>query len=587
MYLKEIQSTIQQIVVAISAVLKIEVEIADHELFRIAGTGLVKSGIWQNMSNEDFVYRQCLQTGKPVVIERPGFHEVCGPCIHYKNCKELGEICSPILLDGKVLGVIGLIAFTEEQRDRLFYDVEAKIDFMCEMAELIATKIRESELLEEQLLIERKLSTLIGYIDNGLIMIDHSGQCEFMNPAAGRLLNLPLDQLPDMALIEQFIKPFAKSEWVHNNRTQSTSESEGKLIVVTIKDKFIRLFVTYHPSRSDDSIQDAVIMLTDPEHMTDIAMKYSVETHKGFELIIGNHRSIQSLKDTLRKISNNYSPILIRGESGTGKEFIADCIHRYSERKNLPYISLNCAVLPEAVLDRQLFGSETKRGKLVEACGGTLFLDDIGDMPMSIQLKLLRVLEEKRLWNHGESEPIALDVRIITATDKDLEQMISKGLFRQDLFYKLSVIPLEVPPLRERKQDILLLANHFLQTHSQSNHKHIRTLSEDVKKILVSYHWPGNIRELSNIIEYSVNFSNHTYIGKEHLPKAMRNIEVAGGMEGYSGDVTYNLRTMEKETIERALRAVSELGEPKDKAAQWLGISRATFFRKLQQYELN
>lgn len=581
MYLKEIQPTIQQIVVAISAVLQIEVEIADHELFRIAGTGVIKYDIWKDMRNEDFVYRQCLRTGKPVIVERPGFEGLCKPCIHYQNCKEFGEVCYPILLDGKVLGIIGLIAFNEEQRVRLFSDVEAKIDFLHKMAELIATKIKESELLEEQRIIERKLSTLIGYIDNGIIMINHSGECEFINHAARELLKIPPDGLPEKDLIEQLVEPF------RNGKYTPQTEAEGMLIAVKIKEKYVHLFITYHPSRSDEFIKDAVIMIADPEHMANMAMKYTEGNHKGFESIIGNHPLILALKETLRKIANSRSPVLIRGENGTGKEFIAECIHRYSERKNQPYTALNCAVLPEAVLDKQLFGSKEKTGKLIETNGGTLFLDDIADMPMSIQLKLLRVLEEKSIWLEDGQEQVPINVRMISSTDKDLERLTQKGLFRRDLFYKLSIFRLEVPSLSERKQDILLLANHFLQTHSRANRKYITTISEDVKKILVSYHWPGNIRELSNIIEYSVNFSNNTSIHKEHLPEYIRNIEVVDRFGEFTGDAAYNLKEIERDTIQRALAAVAKRGEAKEKAAAFLGISRATLFRKMQQYELS
>ncbi|MDF2921217.1 MAG: hypothetical protein K0R57_131 [Paenibacillaceae bacterium] len=581
MELKEIQPTIQQIVVAISAVLQIEVEIADHELFRIAGTGVIKYDIWKDMRNEDFVYRQCLKSGQPVIVERPGFEELCAPCMHYQNCKEFGEVCYPILLQGKVLGVIGLIALNGEQRDRLFSDVEAKIDFLHKMSEMIASKIKESELLLEQQVIERKLSALIGYIDNGVLMINHSGQCEFINRAARELLRIPEDQLPGREIIGQLVEPFC------GRRSVEESEAEGKLIAVKLEDKYTHLFVTYHPSRSDEYVKDAVIMIADPEHMADVAMKYTEGSHKGFEVIIGNHPLIQTLKDTLRKIANSRSPVLIRGESGTGKEFIAECIHRYSERKNQPYTALNCAVLPEPVLDKQLFGGRDRKGKLVETDGGTLFLDDIADMPMSIQLKLLRVLEEKSVWLEEGREQVPIDVRMICSTDKDLERLIQKGSFRRDLFYKLSIFPLEVPSLSERRQDILLLANHFLQVHSRANRKYITSIREDVKKILVSYHWPGNIRELSNIMEYAVNFSDSTSIHKEHLPEHIRNIEViSAGVEAGIDQESYNLKRLEREMIQRALAAAAQNGEPKERAAVMLGIGRATLFRKMQQYEL-
>ncbi len=588
MQLKNIQPTIQQIGVAISAVLKLEVEIADHELYRIAGTGAVKSGLWQRMNNEDFVYRECINTGKPVIVDLPGLHELCTPCMHYRNCKEHGEVCCPILLDGRVLGVIGLIAFSAEQREQLFADLDAKIDFLEKMAELIATKMKESELLEEQLLAERKVSTLIGYIDNGVMLINQTGECTYLNQAARRLLELPEGQLPDISIVEQCIDPFVQPDQASRLNRSGSSEGQGKLAVVKSGGSYKHLFLTYHPFHDEKGgQQDGVIVMADPKRMTDMAMIYSEESYKGFETIIGNHPLIEALKDLLRKTANSYSPILLKGESGTGKEFIAESIHHFSERKSAPYVTVNCAVLTEKVLHYRLFGDEKQPGIIAEANGGVLFLDDVHEMPMSIQLKLLHLLEEKVIWLPGETKPVPLNVRLIAATDKELDKLVGKGLFRQDLYYKLSVIPIDVPPLRARKQDILLLANHFLQEHSQANRKYIRTLSEDVKNILLTYHWPGNIRELSNIIEYTVNFSNSTMIGKEHLPAAIRNIELTAVSGNQSRDHTYNLRTLERDAIERALASVQERGEPKESAAKWLGISRATLFRKLQQYGLN
>jgi transcriptional regulator with PAS, ATPase and Fis domain len=580
MRLKEIQPTIQQIVVAISSVLKIEVEIADEELFRIAGTGIVKSEIWKDMRNEDYIYRRCLETAKPIIVDKPGFHDYCVPCMHYKNCKELGEVCCPIMLEGRALGVIGLIAFDQEQRSRLFNEVEAKIEFLLKMADLIATKIKESELIEEQQIVERKLSAVVSHIDNGIVMINQSGQCEFINPSAAALLGLAAGQLPDRELLEQLTTPFGISE----SKEEQSQEPEGKLITVKVRERFNHMFATYYPAHDDGYMRDAVIMIADPAHMTDIALKYTEENHKGYETIIGNHPRIQAMKDMLRKVANNRSPILIRGESGTGKELIADNIHRYSERRGSKYFAVNCVVLPEPVLDSQLFGGGGKPGKLAQADGGTLFLDDISEMPMAIQLKLLRVLEEKSIWPQNEDEESSkpIDVRIIAATNKDLEQLMRKGLFRSELYYKLTVIPVDVPPLRERKQDILLLANHFLQIHSQTNRKYISTISEDVKKVIITYHWPGNIRELSNVIEYAVNFSNSTIIGTEHLPDYLRNIETAG----FNSD-TYNLRDIEKEVIERALSEIGGNGGSREEVAEQLGIGRATLFRKMQQYGLN
>jgi len=580
MELRDIQPSIQQIVMAISAVLRIDVEIADHRLFRIAGTGLAKREIWKEMRNEDYVYRKCIETGKPVIIENPGFHELCAPCVHYRNCRELGEICCPILSEGQVLGVIGLIAFSAEQRERLFTDVEAKLDFLNKMADLIATKLKEAEMQREQLIQERKISALIGYIHLGVILINHHGECEFLNPAARSLLRLEGEDKPPRELLGQLIAPFAAED-----RFGRRDEPRSKLIHVRIGDRFIHLFVTYHPARFDGLVQDAVLMLSDPEHMTDVAIQYTEENRRGFDEVIGNHPLMQSLKDLLRKVAGSRSPVMIRGENGTGKELIARSIHRSGGRKDGPFVAVNCSAHSEEALHALLFGGDGRPGKLAEADGGTLFLDDIASMPLRIQLELLRAIEHKGVPVRGGRELQPLDVRFISASDQDMEEKVRSGQFRQQLYYKLSVIRVDVPPLRERKSDIPLLADHFIRLHGRHSGRETRRLDEEAGRILMAYHWPGNISELSNVIEYALNFANGRTIGKEHLPDYLRAIKPEQDPLDEIGPVL-NLRTLERMAIRKALQETAEKGLPKEKAAALLGIGRATLFRKMRQYDL-
>lgn len=581
MCLRKIQPSIQQVVMAISAALKIEVEIADQNLFRIAGTGILKSNIWKEMRNEDFVYRRCLETGTPVIIENPGHHELCRPCVHFNRCTEVGEVCCPIQVDDVVVGVIGLLAFNEEQKERLFSDLEANLKFLQEMSGLVALKVKEYNHHQELLLNEKKISTLINYIDNGTILINRFGLCEYINPAARQLLGLSSGEIPGQELINQLV----------NALGAGGRKIEGEPVTLLINGKYKKLFASFHPLSEQKEDPSAVILITDPAYITNVASKLTEESYTGFERMLGTHPSIQSLKDFARKVANSQSPILIQGEKGTGKELFAFSIHEFSNRKGSKFISINCAVLPEPILKQELFGSVngemgngSKTSKLELAQGGTLFLDEIHDMPLSVQLKLLRILEEGCLESSDGSR-IPLNVRFITSTDKNLESLVKEGLFRQDLYYRLNIIPFTMPPLRERKEDILLLANHFLQKHSQTNKKYIRAFDEEVKSIFLSYHWPGNIRELSNIVEYAVNIETKKIIVKESLPDYLRNIVVQNSNH-LLGERCFNLRIIEKETIKRALNEIKRRGEPKEKAAELLGISRATLFRKLNEYQL-
>ncbi|WP_040950941.1 sigma 54-interacting transcriptional regulator [Gorillibacterium massiliense] len=583
MQLKFIQNSIQQVVVAIASALKIEVEVADRQLFRVAGTGAIKSNVWQEMRDEDYVYRRCMDTGEPVIIENPGQNELCRPCLHFGKCPELGEVCCPIKVEDTAIGVIGLIALQSEQKERLFGDLQANLSFLQKMAELIASKMIEYQYYQEQLLIKQKISTLVHYLDHGIVMIDREGRCDFINPAARKLLYLGEEAYPDPDLIAQFLKSFG-------TKNPDPGESVGQTMFFLTKNGYRQLYVNFHHLDAGKQEWNTVIVLQDPEQIATAALQITEGPSHGFEEIIGKNEAIVSLKELMRKTANSRSPILIHGESGTGKQFFAQSIHHFSERRDKPFITLNCAVLSEDMLQRQLFGEPAKgtnratHGALERAGGGTLFLDDIAEMPLSVQLTLLKVLEERAIRREDSAKPIPLELRLIAATDKNLEDLVAKGSFRQDLYYKLNVIPLFVPSLKDRREDILPLARYFLDKHARSNRKSFRSMDDGFQKTLVSYHWPGNIRELSNVIEYAVNIETNQELTKASMPAYLRDIDYHSLDHLSGGDL--NLRSLEKEAIRRAVIVVKERGEAKDKASELLGIGRATLFRKLQEYGL-
>ena len=580
MELRDIQAIIQQIVSAISAVLKIEVEIADRNLFRIAGTGQIKSQIWKEMQNEDFVYRHCLETGKPVVIEKPGFHDVCLPCIHYQQCKEWGEVCCPIEVDGVIEGVIGLIAFDGEQRERLFSNLDSNLQFLKKMAELIASKIKEQRVHRQQLLAEQKISAVMNYVHNGVMILSSEGACLYINPAARRLLSIPVHENPSKEIIQQ-LREAALSF--------SNKRSTGQSVVVKINFHFKEVYLssqTLHPSLDN---QELMLFLDDPEQITNLATKLTESSYRGFEQIIGNHPSMKIVKDFARKATGGSAPVLFHGENGTGKEFLAKQIHDYSQRISYPFISLHCSALSGPLLDEELFGTagitsesaKRKKGKIEGAHGGTLFLDDIMEMPLSTQARLVRFLEQKTVDSYGGY----LDVKIIATTEKDMEYAVKRKTFLPELYHKLSMFKMHIPPLRERKEDILTLATHFIQRHAQLTKKYIRSIDEEVKKILLSYHWPGNISELSNVIEAAVNAETGKSLSRKSLPDYLNSV-ILSDLSGISFNGSYNLGLIEKETIIRAIAEVKQRGGSKDQAAELLGIGRATLFRKLKEYQL-
>ncbi|WP_426983802.1 sigma-54 interaction domain-containing protein [Brevibacillus borstelensis] len=486
MSLREIADSVQQIAEAVASVLHVEVEIADHQLLRIAGTGKTEPGRLQAMAGEDFVYQAALRTGQPVVIDSPGTDPLCRPCMHYGNCAETGEICCPIRVNGIGVGVIGLLAFDQKQRDRLFSDVDSIFLFLQKMAELIAMQIKEHQMYREQ--------------------------------------QLALERL--QAAMQQ-----------------------------------------------DDA----------------------------FAEITGTSAVITRAKEMARRAAESDSTVLLLGESGTGKELFARAIHKASPRRNEPFVSLNCAAIPDTLMESEFFGYEEgaftgarrggKKGLFETADKGTIFLDEIGDMPMHLQGKLLRVLQEKQVVRvGGEGQPVGVDVRVVAATHRDLAQLVREGAFRQDLYYRLHVIPIHLPPLRERREDILPLAHLLLQKNAARLGKQLNGFTPEVQARFVQHDWPGNVRELSNVVEYASTMEHRLFISPENLPATLWTSPSAEGkaqpVVGPGEGSSWNLKQIEQRTIRRVMTHLERANRPKEEAAQLLGVSRATLFRKLKEMRI-
>jgi Nif-specific regulatory protein len=278
--------------------------------------------------------------------------------------------------------------------------------------------------------------------------------------------------------------------------------------------------------------------------------------------LIGNSRAMQEVYDLIAQVCSSDATVLIRGESGTGKELVAQAIHYNSPRAGKPLIKVSCAALPETVVESELFGHEKgaftgalreRKGRFERASGGTLFLDEIGDLSPAIQIKLLRVLQEKEFERVGGTDTIKVDVRLLTATNRDLEKLIEEGTFRQDLYYRLNVFPIYLPPLRERKTDILLLADHFVEKYCRANHRVIKRISTPALDVLMSYHWPGNVRELENCVERAVLISTDEVIHSHHLPPTVINAEASGTLP--PGDLASALESVEREMLLDSLKS--------------------------------
>lgn len=322
---------------------------------------------------------------------------------------------------------------------------------------------------------------------------------------------------------------------------------------------------------------------------SEISRKYD------FENIVGNSKSIQDIFAKIKQIADSKTTVLITGESGTGKELIAKSIHYHSSRNNKPFIAINCAAIPDTLIESELFGHEKgaftdasakRAGQFETADEGTLFLDEIGDLSLATQAKILRVLQEKEFLRVGGTKTIKVDVRLITATNKDLEKATREGKFREDLFYRINVIPIYLPPLRERKDDIPLLIEHFINKKSTDDRK--RKFSQEAMDIMLNYHWPGNIRELENVIERVITLTTDNIIKIDDLPQNITNETKAGLMKDdiLSGRLSLEeaISSFEKEII---LTALEKTNYVQTQAANLLGISRRILKYKMDSLNIS
>jgi DNA-binding NtrC family response regulator len=323
------------------------------------------------------------------------------------------------------------------------------------------------------------------------------------------------------------------------------------------------------------------------------------EMDKNFDFrnIIGKSRSMKDIFKVVKQIADSKSTALIMGESGTGKELISRAIHYNSNRKNYPFVTINCAAIPETLIESELFGHEKgaftnaiekKLGRFEVAHQGTLFLDEIGELSLATQAKILRFLEEREFNRVGGSKTIKVDVRLITATNKDLNQLIKKGGFREDLYYRINVVPILIPPLRERREDIPLLIDHFINRFGVENNKNVKGISKEALDVMMQYEWPGNIRELENLIERVITLTSNEYIQVNELPPFFKGAPKVDGLKEsvLNGKVSF-LQAEEEFEREVILDALKKTNYIQSHAAEILGISRRILKYKMDKLGIN
>lgn len=589
MSLNKIATDAQMVCEAIASVVNIDVTIVDDQMIRIAGTGRYRETIGVKVS-EHSAFHYALTNKSAFIIENPGEHQACNDCECKDKCTEHAEMCCPIDAGDGIAGVIGLIAFEADQRQALIKNQSHLMGFLNKMSELIASQLKEHASRQAMDLLAKEMQVAMDAVDIGFIITDAEGQITRVNRKGKKLFSKfgqPLSNLSDLLDTEALQKLSLCQNGCKNRALQFPNGGKGLYDIV--------------PVEGAGGVNGYVLTVTPMEMVlqTVNAMTQDVIA-TGFEDIIGEAPSLETVKETARKVALQSSTVMILGESGTGKELFARAIHNASQRSKAPFVTVNCAAIPDTLLESELFGYEEgaftgakrggKAGKFLLANGGTLFLDEIGDMPLHLQAKLLRVLQEQTIEPIGGIKSLKVDVRVIAATHQNLEQKVLEGAFRQDLFYRLNVIPLTVPPLRERPSDVVLLAHYFL---NKCNHK----LDKNIQKIhprclikMQKYPWPGNVRELVNVMEYAVNMCDGEEIQCHHLPKHFSRhfdaLETPVQVPASEEPIT-PLAELECEAIKKALHHYKNDKSAMDKAAEALGISRATLYRKLKVYEID
>lgn len=589
MELINISQNVQRIAKAIESVINVDVTIIDDRLNRIAATGLYIKNIGDKVSpNTAMAYT--LRNGEKIIIEEPRSHKACEKCDAKNDCQEYAEVCCPIEVNGSIKGVIGLIAFDQDQKKSIINNKDNLLEFLTRMSDLIASKLIEEKKTHKINRLAKELEVLLDSIDMGVVSLDTMGNILHYNSKAVNMFGIKnkgdyvsnIRELVDDFELDRIVnnkKPIRNKKFYYNiNGNNLSGIYNANLILV--EEEVIGLVVTFN------NMNEVISVVND-------VMGASLEMT--FDDIIGQSTTLGLVKNFAKRAAKSTSTILIQGESGTGKELFARAIHFFSDRRKYPFIPINCAAIPENLLESELFGYEEgaftgakkggKTGKFELANRGTIFLDEIGDMPLHLQTKLLRVLQENLISRIGCRGFIPIDVRIIAATNKKLDDMVEDGEFREDLYYRLNVIPLYIPPLRERKEDISVLANKFVDKFNYKLNKNILEIDQAVVEAFMDYGWPGNVRELENTIEYSVNMATSNSISINDLPKRI-------GVSKQMSSSNYSQRIMPLKELEKKeiIKAVEKFGKSKkamEKASEALGISRATIYRKIKEYNLD
>ena len=521
----------------------------------------------------------------------------------------------------KDIEIVIMTAYTDKPLPEIVRDMELlhkllyiRKPFAREEVQQITMSLVQKWNIEQELVENRRqltkshqrLETVIDVTGDAICMFDDDGRMLFANHGYRELFNLSENQLRDLAPgdLEARVKSkFQKLEAPNDNHGDQLENVDSILEEVggdgeSTQRLFYRMAVPVEGNNGDrggrvvsyrDMSKEAEIQRMKAEV---VRLRAELEPANSFDEIVGKSKEMRQLYSLIQRATEGNVTVLIQGESGTGKELVARAIHYNSQRKAGPFITINCAAIPESLIESELFGHERgaftgaaarRIGKFEQANKGTIFLDEIGDMQPNLQAKLLRVLQERQIQRVGGTADIATDIRVLAATNHDLQAAVKSGSFREDLYYRIAAFPIVIPPLRERREDIPVLANHFLKKYADSGEKSVRAFAPEALQLLVQYDFPGNVRELENVIERAVLLETTELLQAGSLPleiPATRSAAVTDPQVSVP-NIIIPLDEMERRAIIHALNVTDN---NITKAAQALGINRITLHRKLNKY---
>lgn len=581
--LLEIQETVMKYADIMSKIAQVEVEVVDENLFRVAGTGIFAPHVNENMAQEGYVYEHLLRTGTVEIIYNPGKEKLCQKCPKKDICNEEIEISMPIRLGGEIIGVIGLVGSSREQKERILSNEKMYLELLEQIAQFIAVKAGELTESKKRAVLLNALDCVINHVEKGILILGGDNVVTIANEPAKRQLS---NEMPEG--LAAVVTPTGDN---------LSRQNEYKVLLGN-KEYFVMGHL--YDLDQDPRRYSRVLIFESTRAMQErfYEITNTVNPLGTFNIIGSSPRTLR-MQEEIKKIARSTSTVLITGESGTGKELVATAIWKASARKENRFIAINCGAIPEPLLESELFGyvrgaftgadPNGRMGKFELANKGVIFLDEIGDMPLYLQVKLLRVIQERKIIRIGSNQVIPIDVRIIAATNKNLKEMMAENKFREDLYYRLNVIPLQIAPLRERREDIRDLVYYFANRYASLFGKILLKISEETMERLYEYPWYGNTRELENTLEFMVNMMEED--GVLNLKTLPSNIaeppHSSAAHDGLAENMPWSdrvtpLKELEHREIIKAIRYYGNDTEGKKKAAKQLGIGLATLYRKME-----